>query len=532
MSDSLWSEKSKRYTFIAITVLSIALIVTILLAAQGVRGTDQYWYFADVITLMEGQPPVSNLYFPQSVIDGGENANYFIHNGPALYLAAIIGGFIGAYEGWLFMNLCSVLIIAACIFFSSLKYTNHRGIALTCCFLFLISPIAVWQSLNMMQEQFFGAVLAIILLSHSYRKTDAGKIIYPLILLLSVAIHPLFTVLTAVYVLSKFYSAVRDRDFATLLHAVFFATAAIFVHKAFIQLFPSNFQPTYTSIIAGSVPDVSSMLWHYSDTLPNIDIAFLLNKFKVAIHAHIWQFPAYFYTNLALIGAAYLMVFGPRQARNTRYILFIILGCYLALSTLMQTQPRYQQIFAPASFLLIALCLDDLRSRLNTLAKNTLFIGTATASLTMSLYLCFTYYHQSKQENYSLNQMTQAFSALPESSRIILNNSEHETKLSYTLRSRKVLSVKEDLIGEEAYHFVVTTFNPDLVISTRPVTDFPLAYQPIKTVSTSYLGDFYLYEIIPNTNNELALHRTAAISDSAGTTLPATTNTGRESTND
>ena len=98
-------------TLLLLPILGTAVLISVAFAASGVRGTDQYWYLADVLTLIEGGDPLSNLYFPRAVLDG--TANYFAHSGPSLHLSAMVGKIVGPYNGWLVVNLISHAIIAA-----------------------------------------------------------------------------------------------------------------------------------------------------------------------------------------------------------------------------------------------------------------------------------------------------------------------------------------------------------------------------------------------------------------------------------
>jgi len=474
------------------------MLTAILLGAHGVRGTDQYWYLADVTTLIEGREPISNLYFPRIFIEGQEHANFFIHNGPALHLSAQLGKLVGAFNGWLTVNLLSHLITAACIYLSAIRYTS-RPISIACCFLYLISPIAIWQSMNMMQEQFYGALLATIVLAFSYRSKRASKIYLHLVLIFSIAIHPVFTAVGVAYILICIFKSLQRRKTSELLGVLILAAVCGVVYQLYYFIFPSTFQPDVLSIIRGSVPNLSSMLWHYSDSLPAIDVAFLFYKLKVAATLHTNEFFVYFYTNLAAVSAVYLLVTSrqprPLQRRSLVYLLCFILSLYVAITVLMQTQPRYQQIFASASFLLIALALNDIRAYLSTATKNIIFTVTASATITIGVYLCYTANVQSKQEQHSLAQIQHEFVSLPTGSNIMLVNSDHETKLAYILSPRKVLSVKTHLLAAETYRRTIDMFQPDYIVSTRPIVQFPIESRRLNTLYTNYLGSFYLYKI-------------------------------------
>lgn len=470
------------------------MFAAILFGAHGVRGTDQYWYLADVTTLIAGQGPFSNLYFPRTIIEGREHANYFVHNGPLLYLSAIFGRLTGPFSGWLTINVLSHLITTICIYFVGRKYASTQT-SVASAFLYLVSPVAVWQSLNMMQEQFYGAVLALTLLAFSYKDAVLARIFLQVMLVLCIGIHPLFTCIAIVYILVSLYQAKTSRNAPAIFGTIIFAVLCGVAWHFYGLMFPSTFQPNIVSIVKGSVPNVSSMVWHYSDVLPAMNIDFLYKKVAVALKSHIMQFPVYFYTNVALGITIYLLAAEWRKMRDIEWMLSFLLSLYVAMSVLMQTQPRYQQIFAPASFMLLAFGFERIRPYLTVTTKNFFFTSMSSGTVVIGIFLCHTANIQSKQEQYSLAEISREFSSLPGKSKIMLVDSEHETKLGYVLKPRSVLSVKTDLLEPDSYNQTISMFQPDYVVATDPQTLVPLPHRQMSVLQTEHLGSFYLYRL-------------------------------------
>ncbi len=493
LAKSWWSSRSRQTTIQLLLLLSMSMLIVILFGAHGVRGTDQYWYLADVDTLIQGGEPLSNLYFPRVLIENREDTNYFIHNGPALHLSAIVGGWTGAFYGWLIVNLLCHLVTASCIYITALRCTNNN-VATASCFLYFISPVAIWQTVNMLQENFFSALLAIIICSHTYIDKKYPKLILHIALALSIAIHPLFTTLTLTYIAIKLYNSIKRQNKKLLLESVFFSTICAAVYKLYPLVFPSNFQPDLYSLIAGSIPKLSNMIWHYSDSLPTLDLQLLTYKLRHAVQLHISQPHFYFYTLIALICSVYLLLRRKKPLNNIVYPLSFVMMLYVALCILMQSQPRYQQIFAPATFLLIALILYDLKKHLPASIKNSLFTILASASMTASIFLCYSVNLQSKNEQKSLAELTDQLRSLPSNSNILLQDSNHGTKLSYILKPRKILSVESNLLAANRYAETISEFQPDFVISTNPLQGSLGEKTSGAQLKTSHLGDFYIYK--------------------------------------
>ncbi len=489
-----WPSQPKKLTAQPLCLLAALMLVAMLLSAYGVRGTDQYWYLADVITLIQGDQPFSNLYFPRVLIENREDANYFIHNGPVLYLSALIGGILGPFNGWLTVNVVCHLITAFCVYVTALRYTTHT-ISISSSFLYFISPIAVWQSMNMMQENFFACLLAVIVATFAYRDTKLPRILMQAALVITVAIHPLFTTLAITYISVNIAKAIHNKNKKQLVHALLIAAACIVMVRIYPSVFPSTFQPDLQSLIAGSVPNKSSMLWHYSANIPSLDLQLLVLKLKHAVLQHLNQPYYYFYTNIALIFGIYLLLRKKHQLRDIEALLIFVLALYTCLSILMQPQPRYQQIFAPATFVAISLLANETRLLLPATIRKFTFAGLAGASMLMSFYLCYTVYVESSNEHSALEELSVHFSDIPLGSRVLLQDSDHETKLSYTLRPRKVLSVKTNLLDASNYDRVLSKFQPDCVISTKPIGTLTATVGSGKKLETRYLGNFYYYEL-------------------------------------
>src|SRR5919108_5969848 len=64
-------------------IVAVLLIFTVLvwIGASGVRGSDQYWYVADVESLIEGHGVQSNEVYPAAIRDGVTSLpRPFVHN--------------------------------------------------------------------------------------------------------------------------------------------------------------------------------------------------------------------------------------------------------------------------------------------------------------------------------------------------------------------------------------------------------------------------------------------------------------------
>src|SRR5262245_8093548 len=88
---------SRTEALLIVAVLLI-FIVLVWIGASGLRGSDQYWYVADVESLIGGHGVQSNEIYPVTVRDGVASLpRPFVHNILNVYVAAIPALLFGAY---------------------------------------------------------------------------------------------------------------------------------------------------------------------------------------------------------------------------------------------------------------------------------------------------------------------------------------------------------------------------------------------------------------------------------------------------
>lgn len=163
-------ERIKRnYSFmpkeeIIITLFVILAYVCIVwFGASGVRGSDQYWYVADVQSLIDGRGVQSNNVFPVSVIENVENIpRPFVHNTPNIYLPVLPGKIMGAYHGWIFINIISSLLTSLLIYKIIKRFVNYRY-ALLSALIYLLLPAVTVASLQPLLEVSIAPLVGLVI---------------------------------------------------------------------------------------------------------------------------------------------------------------------------------------------------------------------------------------------------------------------------------------------------------------------------------------------------------------------------------
>jgi len=316
-------------------VLTFLLIVY---GADGVRGSDQYWYIADVQTIAAGLPPVSNTWFPTGLLRAGSDdyPNYIFHNGPLLHLVAALGKVLPAspYSLWMGINLLSLLITIAVVglWLRSRANATVANYAMALC---ALSPIGVWQSANILRETWFGALAALSFVLFA---------------------HPMYLILMVLLLLWQLYGVISKRSALIGLALVINLAAIVLIRSSTKSLFPSSFQPDLASIIASAVPNLTNMMWHFADVQVPVDATLLWDKLVHALKKQFatpGQMPVYFLSNAGLVAWAYLWFKRPSGLIKTLVVITLFFGLYASMVVLQQNHPRFQQLIAAMTFIAI-----------------------------------------------------------------------------------------------------------------------------------------------------------------------------------
>lgn len=483
--------------------VSIAACLVLWFGSEGVRGTDQYWYLGDVETLAEHKPPLTNIVYPGKLLreSAGEvSPNYFMHNGPFIAVAAFIGKFFSPYSGWMLLNFVSHFVVAGTIFFVCRIYTT-ASIAGWVTALYLVSPIAIWQSLNMLQEQIYAGCLAVCLAGFAYRSKWQWQVVLVAALAIGTLSHPLFFLLANFYL---FYCAVTLMKAPSYLRGSGIVLVGIVIYAAQYfkgVIFPSSFQPDMQSIVAGAVPGVSNMLWHQSDRLEPVSISLLLDKLSFALRAHFLQprnWPLYLYTNIAIVAGFYLFFFRLRVYRELLFAACLCLGAYVGLLVLMQTQVRYQQIVAAATFVVIGLAIYDLRHLVKPWQAKALGVMLLTLNIGIAAVMAIKARKEARAEAADLAYVMDSVSDIAIDKRMLLLdlNLEPELRLSYAFRPRQTLIVKREFLSDNSAQTAVSKFAPDFLVTDDPDESIPFAQGAVLSeIKTRTMGNFFIFSM-------------------------------------
>ena len=441
--------------------------ILVLYGSNGLRGTDQYWYVGDTQKLMDGDTSnTTTIFFPGPILreQAVERPNYLLHNSFMLPLAAWVGQFSSAYSSWIILNFIFHVLVSLCLFYSGRKFIDEKKASWIAC-LYLLSPIAVWQTINPLLEMSFSAITGLCLLGYVFRELLPARLLLAAALCIGVVSHPIFLGPSLLWVLYSAYQ-LKNRKIEDFVYFFGFATCLFFSYVFKDRWFPSSFQPSLEAIIVSATPGKSNMFWHYSDIQPPISLKFLIEKFQISVSKHFASLrfaPFYLFTNIAVLVFLYLLCFRFRKRFHLLFPIAIFLGLYATMIVLRQNQPRYQQIISPISFFVIILAVGSVSC---VLAKK-IVLAVCIAMLPMNVFLAHKARSESNMESADINHLRSSLHQLPDDAKIVIVNVFPHNPITYSLVPREVLSVRTRLLDSEKIKKAIDFFEPTHVITTE-----------------------------------------------------------------
>jgi len=458
-----------------LSVLNVLLLVSVLgtltliffSSSGGLRGTDQYQYVADAETLRSEKPALTNLFFPAKIVRNhavNEQTNYFSHNGPLLHLVAKSNRSLNIQTTWILAN-CLFHLITALTCYVVARSLTSVSIATIVTLLYVASPIAFWQASNALQEQFYGALIALCLACYYFRPNLVTAALLPILYFIGALSHPIFILTGLLHGLSLVIVFAVKRHYSQALSGLLILVSVLFAITVSEQWFPSQFQPGLKEIITSAIPNYSNMVYHFQAAPVDITPKLLLDKLLAAIDMQFFSVknaPFYIFTNIAglsLLFLLYLCLFKRSIKFHLVAPLAILFGAYIGMVVLQQNHARFQQIIAPATFLAIALVLH--RIKVN-------FVKPLMVVLGLLLVVNAMYAHylreQALQQTSAINQLSAQIEAIGNNTKIASIDVREHGALAYALRPRKVLTINTTLMQPASITTAMDLFNADYVL--------------------------------------------------------------------
>lgn len=483
----------------SIVLVSLALLMILLVfGGSGVRGSDQYWYVADVQSLIDGDTSyTTNMFFPGKLLREGDSPtpNYYMHNGYAIHAAAFLGRWVGAYKGWLLLNVClhviSALLVLKCLN-NILRPVESAWVTAV----YILAPIAIWQTVNPLLEQSYAFVTALFVYGYFNIRESSGAIALGLAVCLGVVSHPIFLLPSLSIIIVYAWNYYKRQEKINVI-GFCLVSSVFFLSMIFLKdTLPSSFQPNLAAIITSSVPGVSNMFWHYSIEQHAISVELMTAKIVTAIDRHIFSLkfsPFYIFTNISCLLILWMLVFRIRKLYWIVLPACIFVGLYLSMILLQQNHPRYQQIIAPVVFLSIGAFLAEYKINVSSLLKGMLVLGVVL----VNLYVLDVARKESFVEQNDLTRIKNELGMIDDIDRIASFDVMPHNPVSYLLQPKPLLAIRTDMLSEGHIIEALLRFSPDHLISTHPLERniYGLRILPEADIRDTIFGNLYVYSI-------------------------------------
>lgn len=447
--------------FLTITFVLLVCVLHVIFV-DGVRGSDQYWYLADVETLAKGLSPLTNNVFPGNVLRAGsaDQSTYFAHNGPLLHIISWVTRLTDPVIAWKYMNLLFFLL-AATFTGLTVAWLSTRAYGYGAVIVFLTTPINVWLAGNFLQEMFF-CFLSSALLYCSV--TDEGSILKKLCLFGALALgtlsHPLYLIVGCCYALFIGFVSKRWAISGIVIGTVLLSTA---LKDAW---FPTSFPPSIKDLISASVPGIDNTIWQLSDTVTPISFQLLLDKLEYALKYQFYpsiQTPLYLATNLGLVSILILFTKFRKKKLLFLYVCAVFMLSYAGMIVLTQNQVRYQLFITPAAIACTVLWISTWRfSRLNS----GLVVVVLIAYVVIDAQMLWKIRDDSRMERKALSALSEQLAFISSDSRVALvgKNLGGWLSIIYTLRPVEAMPVLLNLLDDGKFAKVIELFKPDYIL--------------------------------------------------------------------
>jgi len=470
-----------RLGFAAIPAVAAVLIFSALvwIGASGVRGSDQYWYVADVESIVDGHGVQTNEIYPVAIRhEMLPLPRPFVHNILNTYLAAGPAVLLGAYEGWIALNFLSGLLTAFLIFRTVVSVTDSRPAASAVAATYLVLPLTIWLTTQPMAEASIAPLAALAV----YLYITAGVSYWRWTLLLMVVVLLVYCresfVLLLPLVPAGYVAHTRPLQLAKIGGAAGLVAIGGGLWLLGKFLFEPYISLSYLQVIASAGPNVSNMNTYFDLTRDTPTISAILTK---AIHGLAVQFAeiniGYFLFYLpfnVLMLSPLVVLLTRRRAQVDRVVVAVTAAVILHLITVVIVQNQFRYLLSATPPLLAA--AGVLVSRLsNHRAFSWLPVGVTTTVILIlsvpSAALAWRSHTDALLERDTCGALARAFNeTVPFEDTVMvavdLSTGYDAQRLGYVLRPRRTLFVS-DRYNPDDYAALIHNAKAEWLISRR-----------------------------------------------------------------
>jgi 4-amino-4-deoxy-L-arabinose transferase-like glycosyltransferase len=431
----------------------VAFAALIFLSAGGVRGYDQYWYVADVESLLARKSTTNNV-FPITVLAGEDFPTTFIHYVPNLYFVLPAAALLGSYHGWVATNFLASLFTAS-ILYLLLRRLGHRRAGLIAFAAYLLQPLTIYQTSQPLIEATTAPIVAVGLVIFMWAEAALWRWCL-LVLVFGLAYYCRYSFAVVLVLLPLAYLwRSRPLSRSGVLSACVLAALTLLLIAGHERLFEQGVPFSYDQILNVGVPGKTGRMHRFfappGEGIQLWDMVLkALYNLRMQFAPVDWRYLAFFLPFNALAAATcYLSVMGrSRVERELAAFGVVLILLHVLTMLIFVNMLRYLLVALPPLLAAGSIVFSRLPVLSSRRAWLSVVVVLSTLLTVTSIPMAFALRRLGSEARGLRAQMRGTFEAMvPASDAVMLDTVSQIT--SYTLRPRLVMVVQPGYTCEE-----------------------------------------------------------------------------------
>ena len=446
-----------KVILVYIFFVTVVFVSLVLFAASDFRGSDQYWYIADVETLLQGGPKTTNEAYPARIMSPGAQIPLpFMHNILNLYLVLPAATVFGSFRGWIVTNIVATILTASLIALIIRKVANG-WISVLAYTAYLLLPLTMWQTSQPLAEATIVPFVAMGILIYVSAHTNK-KLWGLLVIVVGLAYYcrtsflPILFVIPITYLVQN--KPVRIKN---ALYTLGLLSLVIFVIVIREIIFAGGVAVPFHNIISAGVPGVTDqMSSFYSLSQRPIVIRHLwlkvVNNLTIQLLPQRWD-AQIFYLPFNVLTAFSLYFFFTKKSNiglRITHCGVVLLLLHVATIIIHQNQFRYLLVATPIILVCSALVINKIKFFQSRTGQLGLILGLLVCLIGSNIPVVTGLRQRGFREKDLRTKLKSTFdSVIPKNESLMVEASRKYQLLAYTLRPRMVIFTRWGYKSEE-----------------------------------------------------------------------------------
>ncbi|TFD34643.1 hypothetical protein E3T37_16570 [Cryobacterium sp. TMT2-10] len=452
--------------------------------AVGLRGSDQYWYVADLLMAKFTDSPVTNAIYPTVAATASlTDLPPRIHNLPITYLAGLAHQLgVSDYVSWVSVNVFLAILIALCLYFvAKIQGYSYPFIAPA---VFLSFPLTLWLSINALAEMslalgasllILGSVVALATSRSETRSISTGLVIISVGSVLMFYTRDNYALLLPAQALLTIWICRKNRI------RWLAAAPSLVITIVLVALKPLIFPPyahagVLSQLMAGTPSEKGQMTSYYDLAQAPFSLSEFVSKAAMGLAQSILpSSPSEVVTESAVLLVVAVGIFLIPTNQSSRVLKFwalVVLGIYLATSAAFQAQNRY--IFALVPFVAVFAVglLNHLTRPKRANGRVSVVPWIAVASILIgctagSFLMAREYRHEAETEMAQTKTLRAELNRTPRGSVLAVAETSQVLPLTYAAVPRPVIALNPLISSPEEAARLIEDWDVRILVGAR-----------------------------------------------------------------